>query len=559
MVLSSGSFMRHFAINRQFWQLLPILVALAGWELIVRLTNNQLVPPPSLVFQAIGELAKSNVLFQDCLYSLKRVVLGFSIAALTGVTIGFCLGLSPIFKAAFQPLIELLRPIPPIAWIPIAIAIFGIGDGSACFVIFIGAFYPIVTNTFLGVSEVSELYLEAAQLLGASRWRILREVIFPAALPSIFAGLRIGLGVAWMCVVAAEMIAARSGLGYEIQLNRQLLQLDRVGAGMVVIGIIGVSMQRLMVLLEGKLIYWRSSGQALKQAIADEFENGDSFAESASESLASASLSKPLLGARLALKHLRFSYPSGAEIVRDLNISIGEGEAFCILGRSGCGKTTILRMLAGLRAPLSGEILIDDQPLLGGGQDVTMVFQSAALFPWLTVAQNLEFALRSRHISKEEIVPATGHYLRLVGGENLAQRYPHQLSAGQSQRIALARALAYRPRLILMDEPFASLDSQTREILQLDVSRLLRRMGISLVLVTHDIREAIFMSDRIGILSPQTKNIDRQFAVTEPRPRQDEFRYRPEFGRLRAEIWHCLNGKNQERVENLGATDCART
>ena len=538
-------------------QALPVIVAICFWELFVRFTDNQLIPTPSQTLKAVIELTASHVLFEDCLFSLKRVVLGFVVASFAGVILGFGLGLSPLFKSAFSSLIELLRPIPPIAWIPIAITLFGIGDASACFVIFVGAFYPIVTNTYLGVSEVPATYLEAARLLGASSWRIYKEVVFPAALPSIFAGLRVGLGIAWMCVVAAEMIAARSGLGYEIQLNRQLLQLDRVVAGMAVIGIIGVCMNKFMQALEARVIVWRNQKQDSIQSAAPDCDLVPDLSKETKTLSELAAIAKPRPGASVEVKQVSFAYAAGSSVIERLNLSIKAGEAFSILGGSGCGKTTILRLMAGLLEPHSGQMVIDGGPLAAHRRETTMVFQGASLFPWLTAIDNVAFALISRGMSRQTAQSLGQKYLHLVGVDRHASHYPHQFSGGQQQRVALARALAFQPRLILMDEPFSQLDSQTRESLQEDVSRLLRAMGITLVLVTHDIREAMFMSDRIAVLSASAKTVVREFIVAEPRPRGDEFRYRPEFGRLRAEIWNCLEGKDENHGERLDATQHA--
>lgn len=537
-------------ITKRLWQLLPIALAVCAWEMAVRLSGNELVPTPSTALKAMFDLAAGHVLLQDCYCSLKRVLVGFAIASMAGVFLGFCFGLSSFVRAALSPIVELLRPIPPIAWIPVAITLFGIGDASSAFVIFMGAFYPILTNTFLGVSEVSTNYIEAASVLGATPGRIYRDVIFPAALPSIFAGLRVGLGVAWMCVVAAEMIAARSGLGYEIQLNRQLLQLDRVVAGMIVIGLIGVIMNQLMGLLECYLVPWKQIS-----SVPPDRATVSLITKKAGAVTSPAVLHDPIVGATVQIENVSFAYPSGANIVSDLNLSIACGESFCLLGETGCGKTTILRLIAGLRRPTSGVIQIDRGSYEAHRGDVTVVFQNAALFPWLTVFDNVAFGLRSRGLHGQAVSGEVAEHLEMAGVSSLVNRYPNELSGGQQQRVALARALAYRPRIIVMDEPFSALDSQTRESLQQDVLELVSALRITLVLVTHDIREAIFMSDRIGVMSSTNKTILQEFIVGQPRPRDDDFRYRPEFGNLRKQIWDCLhsekNATNEGREQDV--------
>ncbi len=186
-------------------QVAVLAAMLLFWECAVRMYPGTLVPRPIECFKALFELAREGILFPDLTASLGRVVIGFAIATLLALSIGFLLGLIPPLKRAIMGVFELLRPIPPIAWIPIAVALLGIGNASAWFVIFVGSFFPILTNTLLGVSNIERLHLEAAKVLGASRWRSFRHVIWPSTLPSIFAGLRVGLGFAWMCVVAAEI------------------------------------------------------------------------------------------------------------------------------------------------------------------------------------------------------------------------------------------------------------------------------------------------------------------------------------------------------------------
>lgn len=185
---------------------------------------------------------------------MLRVTVGFSIAAAVAISLGLALGIWERVAAYINPLIELIRPISVLAWIPLAILWFGLGDRSAWFIIFLGSFFPIFTNTYLGARAVQPIHLRVAQCLGAGRWLYVRQVLFPSALPYIIAGLRVGLGVGWTCVIAAELIAATSGLGYMIQLARTMIETEKVMAGMVVIGVVGFCMNALMRALERKLI-----------------------------------------------------------------------------------------------------------------------------------------------------------------------------------------------------------------------------------------------------------------------------------------------------------------
>lgn len=229
------------------------------WELAVHvgLVNRQLFPPPSAVGRSIMELAQLGILWTDIKASIIRITIGFAIATLVAMVLAVILSRSDRLAGYVLPIIDLLRPISVIAWIPLAILWFGIGDKPAWFIIFLGSFFPVFTNTYLGFRSVDHVHTQVADCLGAGRWLFIREVLLPSALPYILTGMRIGLGVGWMCVIAAELIAANSGLGYMIQLARSLLETEKVIGGMIVIGVIGFAMNHLMVYAERKLTPWR--------------------------------------------------------------------------------------------------------------------------------------------------------------------------------------------------------------------------------------------------------------------------------------------------------------
>jgi NitT/TauT family transport system permease protein/sulfonate transport system permease protein len=236
--------------------LIPIVFVL--WEMGVRLhwINGNILPAPSATIHALIDLAEAGYLWHDIEASVLRVTIGFTFAAIAAVSLGLALGIWRSAAAYLLPVIELLRPISVLAWIPLAILWFGLGDHSAWFIIFLGSFFPIFTNTYLGARSVAPIHLQVAQCFGASKWLFLRRVMFPSALPYIIAGLRVGLGVGWTCVIAAELIAATSGLGYMIQLARTMIETEKVMAGMIVIGIIGFLMNSGMHWLERRLIPW---------------------------------------------------------------------------------------------------------------------------------------------------------------------------------------------------------------------------------------------------------------------------------------------------------------
>src|SRR5438309_7577837 len=205
-----------------------------------------------------------------------------------------------------------------------------------------------------------------------------------------------------------------------------------------------------------------------------------------------------------------------------INLQVKAGEFLCIVGPSGCGKSTLLHLIAGLQAQTSGQILVDGNPIQGPGTDRIMIFQEHALFPWLTVGQNVEFGMKMKGIPKAERQEKTRYYLRLVHLAKFEKSYIHQLSGGMRQRVAIARALATEPDALLMDEPFAALDAQTRDLLHDELERIWSETGRTIIFVTHNVREAIRLGDRVVLLTFRPGRVKNDFAVNLPRPRHLE-------------------------------------
>jgi NitT/TauT family transport system permease protein len=239
---------------------LAVIALLVGvWWIVVVLTGSVVFPTPWQVVTGTLELIRDGTLWQHIGASLFRVATGFTLAVLVAVPLGLWLGWVRGAYVTLNPLFQMLRPISPIAWIPIAILWFGVGDLSPIFLIFISSVFPMIVQTTVGVHTIEKRYLRAAANFGVSRGTLFRQVVIPAVLPQVIVGMRIGLGVAWLVVVAAEMIALHSGLGYLIIDSRNAgNRYDLVIAGMIIIGLIGLMLDRLMRLLEGlKVVRWR--------------------------------------------------------------------------------------------------------------------------------------------------------------------------------------------------------------------------------------------------------------------------------------------------------------
>ncbi|HJY76529.1 MAG TPA: ABC transporter permease [Burkholderiales bacterium] len=241
------------------WAALGIGLFVLLWTAIaLRLANPVLLPTPAVVLEGFYRLLADGYLVNDVLASLKRVFVGFMMAAAVGVPLAMVLAYFLPLRRLVLPVVTLLRPIPPIAWIPIAILWFGIGDKPSFFITAIAAFFPIFLNSFFGGMSVEEQHLNAARSLGAKKASLVVRIMFPSALPMIWTGLKIGLGQSWMAVVTAELIAAQSGLGYMIQMSRLNLETSYVLVGMVVIGVLGSLMGAALSSVERYVLPWKS-------------------------------------------------------------------------------------------------------------------------------------------------------------------------------------------------------------------------------------------------------------------------------------------------------------
>ena len=208
--------------------------------------------------------------------------------------------------------------------------------------------------------------------------------------------------------------------------------------------------------------------------------------------------------------------------LQNIDLEIEQGEFVCIVGPSGCGKSTLLHLLAGLDRPTTGEITVDGKPVQGPGTDRILLFQELGLFPWLTVRRNVEFGMKMAGVSRNERRDRARVFLRMVHLSHFEDHYIHQLSGGMKQRVALARSLALHPKILLMDEPFAALDAQTRDMLHDELERLWKETSPTIVFVTHNVREAVRLGDRVLLMSFRPGRIKKEFEVELPRPRHVE-------------------------------------
>jgi NitT/TauT family transport system ATP-binding protein len=236
--------------------------------------------------------------------------------------------------------------------------------------------------------------------------------------------------------------------------------------------------------------------------------------------------------------------------IDNITLRVRDGEFVTIVGPSGCGKSTFLDILAGLSDPTSGEIFIDGQRVTGPSLDRGIVLQGYALFPWRTVRQNIEYGLEIKKTPKKERRGISARFVELVGLTGFEDHFPHELSGGMKQRVALARALAYDPKVLLLDEPFAAVDAQTREILQDELLGIREKTKKTIVFITHSIEEAVFLADLVVVLSPGPGTVRAVVPVDLPRPRRiRDTRNSIDFNRISGEVWNLLHGIDIPPVE----------
>jgi NitT/TauT family transport system ATP-binding protein len=262
---------------------------------------------------------------------------------------------------------------------------------------------------------------------------------------------------------------------------------------------------------------------------------------------------------KIRLERVTKSFPDrqsssgeGAVIaLSQVDLEVRAGEFMVLVGPSGCGKSTLLDLLSGLAEPSSGAILVDEKPITGPGPDRGIVFQQYALFPWRTALGNVEFGLEAIGLPRTERGKRARHFLALVGLAGFEQRYPHQLSGGMKQRVAIARSLSYDPDILLMDEPFAALDAQTRETLQDELLRIWEKTEKTILFITHGIDEAVYLGQRVAVMSARPGRIlDVIDIPLGQRQREEDLRSSPEFARLRRHIWTLLREQVQQAARH---------
>ncbi|CAN5197850.1 ABC transporter ATP-binding protein [soil metagenome] len=258
------------------------------------------------------------------------------------------------------------------------------------------------------------------------------------------------------------------------------------------------------------------------------------------------------MSGRILIDKVSMLFGEGAtqvEAVRDVSLHIEPGEFVTLIGPSGCGKSTLLNMVAGFQKASSGSVTLDAKQILGPGADRGVVFQQYSLFPWLTVRKNVEFGLNMQGVHRSDRESAARTLLGLAGLLGFENHFPAQLSGGMKQRVGIVRALATSPQVLLMDEPFGALDAQTRVVMQQILTNMWQKFRISVLFITHDIDEAIFLSDRVYVMTARPGCIKAEIPITLPRPRTEDLLVAPEFMRIKLQIRELIR---EESLKAMG-------
>lgn len=496
--------------------LLPLLILLA-WYLAAeaRLFPPLLLPSPGRVFGAAAELLETGELVKHAAASLARVVSGFLISAATALLLAFLFYRRRRWEEGASIVLESLRVVPPLSLVPLLILWLGIGEAPKLAIVVLSSFFPVYLNALSSLRAVDARWREYARAFELTPGECLRHIHVPGALGGLLTGLRLGFGYAWRALIGSELIAAASGLGYLIEDASSMARTDVVFVGVLTIALLGILCD---VLFQKGAEYFEARMRRMKPLKRVSSSVTSSTHPNASDASYAAKAPEQDLPA-VRIEMLGKTFPGGTAPFEALTDTFPAGRVTALLGRSGCGKTTLLKIVAGLSAPTAGAVRFERK----AGSDASalrpaigIVFQSPMLLDWKTVVENVEMGIL--HVPEAERRGRALAALDVVGLGDRADAYPEELSGGMAQRVGFARALARNPEVLLMDEPFGALDALTRTALQRRCRTILTERPMTVLLITHDVREAVRLGDEIRIL--EAGRLVTEPAVADPAQRE---------------------------------------
>ena len=466
------------------------LALLLVWYLFVKFGDVPKFVMPSPVDTAETLLAGNYNWWTNVAVTATEIFGGYALALVVGVLLALAFTWSKPLEALMMPLLVSLNMIPKVALGPLIIVWFKYGIVPNMLIAFSICVFPILLTTVRGLREVEPDLLDLVRTLRGSRWQPFTKIQLPGALPYIFSGMKVAAILAVAGAIVGEFLGSDKGLGY-LMLQVQVT-LDTAAMFMAV----------LLITLIGMVLY----GAVLLLERASSFPTRASMRWRASRSSTSPASPRPTAG---RAEHLAIS---------DASFDVMPGELACLVGPSGCGKSTLLKILAGLHPHDAGDGADRLGHALRSGRDIGMVFQQPLLLKWRTILDNvlLPAEILGLPMGKPR---ARTRLLALVGLAGAEDKRPYELSGGMQQRASIARALVHDPKLVLMDEPFGALDALTREKMNLELLRIWKEAGKTILFVTHGISEAVFLGTRVVVFTAGPARMADNFAIDLPHPR----------------------------------------
>ncbi len=449
--------------------LLGIATFFIIWHIISLFYTNLILPGPLITVETLFYLLGDSVFWTQFLNTFLKSITGLFISLGIGVPIGFLAGLNSRFDNFIRPTVMFFQGAPIVSYIAISMLWFGIGFYTPVFVAFVVIFPTIVFNISNGIRSTDKNLIEMAKLYKIPKNLIRKYIYFPSIIPFIVSTLKIISGTLWRAIVVGEFLAGAYGIGYSLSLSKATLNTEEVFAYTIFLIIVGIIFEKslLKINLNPKI-------RIKKNITSTKNKKTENIKD-------------------IELKNVSFSYKD-TQVIKNLNMTIEKNNTTALIGESGSGKTTILYLLSKLRKDFKGTIKnVPDK--------ISFVYQDDRLIPWLNINDNIKIV--NPNLKDDDIE----EYLSMMNIEMKQYVYPEKLSGGMKKRVNIARALAYKPELILLDEPFSSLDLKTKYNLIEDLNDIFNKNNITTLIVSHDPYEISEISDKIYLLSTKEKNI----------------------------------------------------
>ena len=504
-------------------QVVTIAILLALWEIgSGRLFDTFWYSKPSLIGVRIVQMAQDGLLLNTVVATFSITLAGFFIGSVAGIAWGVALGLAPRVSQVFAPFVTTVYNVPMLAIVPLLVLWLGIYWVAKVTIVAIVVAFLMFYNTFAGVTEVDRELVLNADLLGANRRWILRHVVLPSSYAFILAGARVALPYALVAAVVAEMMMTTGGMG-------ALLVKELGGDGC------------------NRNLCRAGRDDGHRRHTQSGFRNGrppsSTLASTVAMTPRGSSMADDIIQIQGVSKEF-IAHSTAFAALEDVSFAVRSGEFLSLVGPSGCGKSTLLSLIAGFSFPSKGRVLYEGAQVTGINRKVGYITQKNSLLPWRTAADNISMPLEVRGVAKGERRDRVRRYIELVNLQGFEQHYPDELSGGMRKRVALARTLIYEPSTILLDEPFGALDAQLRLVMQEELLNIWEASRCTCIFVTHDLAEAIALSDRVMMFSRRPGRIKITKAIEMTRPRDVVgMRFGAEFGRLHEELWDELRNE----------------